>query len=126
MMDIPLDYFFKELEVINESEKILYNELDSCIIWITDDTISFKKSEHVLMRMYPGSADVKINWHIDIRDDVIRFVGGVYDVTTPLHLTEETHFQESLLHDISNIPLEFFNRCEEVYKRVVYKFNNEV
>lgn len=126
MMDIPLDYFFKELEVINESKKILYNELDSCIIWITDDTISFKKSERVLMRMYPGIADVKINWHIDVQDDAIRFVGGVYDITAPLHLTEETHFQQSLLHDISNIPLEFFNRCEEVYKKVVYKFNNEV
>lgn len=56
----------------------------------------------------------------------IKIYGDNYRVTLPLSITEEYYFQASLLYNISEIPLEFLNRCEEVFNKVqqqVYQQN---
>lgn len=115
-----LTEFLHEFEWI---ESKVRNKLKSPY-WITDHSVVLLWNGQLYLRVEPHHLSTRTPFQtIEIGRDYITIFGYQFNETLPFGMDEATYFQESLVHDISKIPLEFFTRCEEVFNTVKSKLS---
>lgn len=92
--------------------------------WITDRSVVLLWKGQLCLRVEPHHLSTRTPFQtIEIKRDNINIHGYQFNETLPFGMDEAMYFQESLVHDISKIPLEFFTRCEEVFNTVKGKLS---
>lgn len=92
-------------------------------VWITPHSYVKKVKSGMELHIKPTHLSTYTQYdNMTINNNKIMIYGFNYHEEIPFGLTEETYFQQSLIIDISNIPLEFLVKCEETYNSVLYKF----
>lgn len=91
--------------------------------FLTSNSIIYYRDDKILLGVHPKHLSTyPIVKSIILSSDTIELIGGI-NVELPLRMTEETYFQQSLLTDLNDIPIEFVHQCETTFDLVLGKIN---